>query len=98
MRADGSSRFGKDKRYGTFWSVGAGWNVHNESFTSDISWLDQLKIRGSVGTSGNNNIGDYAAQGLYSSGSYNGESTIYPSRLPNEKLTWEKKYTSFCGI
>lgn len=98
VRADGSSRFGKDKRYGTFWSVGAGWNLHNESFAENSGWLNQFKLRGSVGTSGNNNIGDYDALGLYTTGSYNGESTIYPARLPNEKLTWEKNFQSSVGF
>ena len=98
VRSDGSSRFGKDNQYGTFWSAGAGWNIHNESFAENSGWLNQFKIRGSVGTSGNNNIGDYDALGLFSTGSYNGTSTIYPSRLPNNQLTWEKNFQASVGF
>ena len=62
LRRDGSSRFGADNQFGTFWAVGLGWNMEREKFLENIEWLTRLKIRGSVGTSGNNNIGDYAAQ------------------------------------
>lgn len=98
VRADGSSRFGKDNRYGTFWSAGLGWNMHKEGFAEDWTWLNQFKVRGSVGTSGNNNIGDYDARGLYSGGSYDGASTIYPARLPNDQLTWEKNTQVSAGF
>ena len=89
IRRDGSSRFGADNQFGTFWAIGLGWNMERESFLEDVEWLSRLKLRGSVGTSGNNNIGDYAAQGVYGYGSYNGASTAYPKRLPNPELSWE---------
>ena len=90
VRRDGSSRFGLNNQYGTFWAAGIGWNMEREAFLEDVEWLNRLKIRGSAGTSGNNNIGDYAAQGVFGYGSYNGETTAYPGRLPNKDLSWEK--------
>ena len=98
IRWDGSSRFGADNQYGMFWAVGLGWNMERESFLQDVSWLTRLKVRGSVGTSGNNNIGDYAAQGVYGYGSYNGASTAYPARLPNPNLSWEKSMQASVGL
>ncbi|WP_462431657.1 SusC/RagA family TonB-linked outer membrane protein [Bacteroides nordii] len=98
LRRDGSSRFGADNQFGTFWAVGLGWNMEREKFLENIEWLTRLKIRGSVGTSGNNNIGDYAAQGVYGYGSYNSESTAYPSRLPNPNLSWEKSMQTSVGL
>ena len=83
VRRDGSSRFSLNNQYGTFWAAGIGWNMEREAFLEDVEWLNRLKIRGSAGTSGNNNIGDYAAQGVFGYGSYNGETTAYPGRLPN---------------
>ncbi|WP_368124746.1 SusC/RagA family TonB-linked outer membrane protein [Bacteroides salyersiae] len=98
IRRDGSSRFGADNQFGTFWAIGLGWNMERESFLEDVEWLSRLKLRGSVGTSGNNNIGDYAAQGVYGYGSYNGASTAYPKRLPNPELSWEKSMQSSVGL
>ncbi len=97
IRRDGCSRFGEDFKYGNFWAVGAGWNIHDEAFFN-VNWIDRLKVRGSTGISGNNNIGDYAAQGVYGAGSYNGSSTQYPRRLANDELTWEKSLSSSFGF
>ncbi len=98
LRRDGSSRFGADSQFGTFWAVGLGWNMEREKFLEDVEWLTRLKIRGSVGTSGNNNIGDYAAQGVYGYGSYDGSPTAYPGRLPNPTLSWEKSMQASVGL
>ena len=51
-RMDGSSQFGSNKRFAPFWAVGIGWNMHNESFLKEVSWVNMLKLRFSVGTSG----------------------------------------------
>lgn len=56
IRSDGSSRFAPGHRYGTFWSVGLNWRISEENFMKDITWLDDLKLRASYGTSGNKNI------------------------------------------
>ena len=95
-RTDGSSRFGTNKKYGEFPSAAVGWNVSEESFMKSIKWINNLKIRGSYGRTGNNLIGDFAAIGLLSttnqpfglgSGSNNIGLTI--STSPNPDLTWE---------
>lgn len=59
VRRDGSSKFGSDKRWATFWSVGAGWNMHKEKFLSQVEWINELKPRVSYGISGNQPGGAY---------------------------------------
>lgn len=61
-RADGSSRFGRNKRYGFFPSAALGWNLGNESFMENVEFINRLKIRGSWGVIGNDKIGEYASQ------------------------------------
>ncbi|KXX68827.1 TonB-dependent receptor [Flammeovirga sp. SJP92] len=95
IRTDGSSRFGKNNKYGVFYSFGGGWRINNENFMRDISWINHLKLRSSYGTSGNNNIGNYASLGLYGSGAnYGGYAGLTPVQLENQDLSWEK-ITSF---
>ncbi len=98
FRRDGSSRFGSDNRYGNFWSVGASWNIHRESFMQNVSIIDRLQLRASTGTSGNFNIGNYASLGLYGFGSYNGRSASFPTQLQNNELTWEKSMITSVGF
>lgn len=59
IRSDGSSRFAPGHRYGTFWSVGLNWRISEENFMKDITWLDDLKLRASYGTSGNKHLITY---------------------------------------
>lgn len=59
VRRDGSSRFGKNYRYGIFPSVSVGWNIANEAFMKDVDWLQALKLRASWGQNGNENIPDF---------------------------------------
>ncbi|WP_407515754.1 SusC/RagA family TonB-linked outer membrane protein [Tamlana fucoidanivorans] len=90
-RVDGSSRFGKNNKYGLFYSVGAGWNISKENWMPEWSWLGNAKLRASYGTSGNNNIGNYASLGLYGSGAnYGGFPGLTPVQLSNADLSWEK--------
>ena len=91
IRRDGSSRFGVNHRWGTFWSAGIGWNIQEEAFLKDINWIDQLKVRASIGETGNNNIGNYEQYSLFGFTSYQNESASYFSQYGNEDLTWEKK-------
>lgn len=58
IRRDATSRFSKDNRWGTFWSVGARWNISEESFMDNVNWVNVLKLRGSYGTTGNQRIQD----------------------------------------
>ncbi len=66
VRWDGSSRFSKDNRWGTFPAFSAGWRVSEEGFMQDVDWLNNLKIRGGWGQNGNNNVGNYNSYTTYS--------------------------------
>lgn len=94
FRADGSSRFGAGNRFAYFPSVSLGWRVSEESFLKGSKAIDDLKIRVSAGTTGNQNIGDFASYGLFATGSnYNFNGQIFPGTRPstisNENLRWE---------
>lgn len=98
VRADGSSLFGENRRWGVFWSVGASWNIDKEAFMQDAEWINQLKLRYSYGVNGNNNIGAYMAYALYGSGIYNNVNGFAPTNLPNPELTWETNLAHNVGI
>ena len=98
IRADGSSLFGADNKWGTFWSVSASWNATNEEFLKNVNWLDLLKVRLSYGVNGNNGISAYQAYGLYGSSIYNGISGYLPSQIENRRLSWERNKTWNFGI
>lgn len=89
-RRDASSRFDKDHRWGDFWSVGAAWLISKENFMAGTKgWLDQLKLKVSIGQQGNDGIGNWNYTNLYAlqrSGTY-----ISPVfyRLGNPEITWE---------
>ena len=95
IRANGASAFGSDNRWATFWSVGLGWNMHNESFLKDNEWFDQLKIRGSIGSTGNQNFQSnrsIANYSYYMKDSYASQwDGVYPTNIPNTGLKWESK-------
>lgn len=98
-RLDGSSRFGADNRWGNFYSLGGSWMLHNESFMDNVSAIEQLALRASYGTTGNAEIGNYEAQGLYSfTSNYIGTPASFPSRVPNPNLTWEVAHTINVGV
>lgn len=83
VRTDGSSRFSDNNKFGFFPSVAVGWNVHNENFLKDVSFINNLKLRGSYGYLGNENIGLYKYQTLVNTS--NGLETTYG----NPNITWE---------
>jgi TonB-linked SusC/RagA family outer membrane protein len=91
LRADGSSKFGVNKRWGYFPSGGLAWRAGEEDFIKKWDFFSDLKFRGSIGLSGNQNgIGAYAAQGQYASGAnYLDQPGTAPSQLANPNLTWE---------
>lgn len=98
-RRDGSSRFGVNTRWATFWSLGSMWNMKNESFLSGYSWLSNAQLTFSVGTSGNSSIPNYDHLALVSAGpQYNGQPGIAPWTKGNESLTWEKLTTTNIGL
>ena len=88
LRADKSSRFAKDHRWGWFPSVGLSWNIDHESFFH-VKPVSALKLRASVGTTGNQEISDYAYSVSYSAGSYAGSASYSKSNLGNDDLKWE---------
>ena len=93
-RYDGSSRFHVDNRWGHFWSVGAGWNIINEGFMENgPSWINNLKLRASIGQTGNDNIGTYFAhQKLFNLGNNNFDNLgLRVASLGNVDLVWEKQ-------
>ena len=99
VRRDGSSVFGQDNRWGTFWSVGGSWSITKENFMKGASiWLSQLKLRASYGVNGNDNISPYRAYGTYSTVTYNNFVGMSPSRPENPSLSWEKNKTWNVGL
>lgn len=97
LRRDASFRFSNENRWGTFWSASARWNIDRESFMEN-SVFNELKLRGSYGTAGNQDIlstGLFGANSLFrdvyslSGVSYNDNPTIFLSNLPNPNLQWE---------
>ncbi|WP_205462001.1 SusC/RagA family TonB-linked outer membrane protein [Mangrovibacterium lignilyticum] len=98
IRADGSSRFGSDNRWGSFPSASAGWIASDEEFMKGFEKLSLLKLRASFGVVGNNNIGNYTQYATVSTGSASNNAIFGSSvhsgsvmtSLPNSELTWEK--------
>lgn len=98
-RRDGSSRFGSDVRYANFGSVGVAWNITAEDFMKNAGTLKELKLRASYGINGNQEIGDFASRGLYSTGAdYNGEPGYVYTQQSNPGLTWEKNKPFNVGL
>ena len=95
VRGDGSSRFGTDKHWGAFWSVGFMWNLRKEKFMQKYKWLTNAQIAINTGTSGNSSINNYEHLALVSGGyKYNNESGIAISQLGNEELSWESTWAT----
>lgn len=92
VRRDGSSRFGSNKKYGTFYAVSGSWVISNETFfNQDNPYVQFLKLSASYGTAGNDNIGYYNYLGTFAGGAdYNGESGLTPSTVSNPDLSWEE--------
>jgi TonB-linked SusC/RagA family outer membrane protein len=90
-RRDGSTKFGPDRQFGNFGSVGAAWLLSEEPwFRSLLSVINFLKIRGSYGTEGGDGIPNYQYINTYSTGTgYQGGSTLVPNQIANPKLQWE---------
>ncbi|SNR75826.1 TonB-linked outer membrane protein, SusC/RagA family [Maribacter sedimenticola] len=98
-RREGNSRFGKDNRWGNFWSVGGAWNIHREDFLADSNVIDNLKLRGSYGVTGNANIDLNLYQSLFGySEDYGGEGAQYVDTFGNDQLSWELSKTIDVGV
>lgn len=101
IRRDGSSRFGKNNRYANFWSLGALWRLSNESFLSKYSWIDDLSVKFSIGTSGNANaLSDYASLALVSAHEAYKDKPAYMLSDPpgNPDIQWQKQLKTTVGL
>lgn len=99
VRRDGSSRFGANTKYGTFWGASAAWNISKENFFSGmLDTVDNLKLRLNAGTSGNDQIGLYDSLNVYGFDSYNGNTAASPSNFGDPGLGWEQSFTYGAGV
>ena len=96
LRTDGSSRFGKNNRWGVFGAVGFMWDIRQEDFSAGTSdWLTMAQVAFSSGTSGNSEIPNYEHLALVGGGSdYVGDAGVAPIQPGNENLTWENTWTT----
>lgn len=102
FRRDGSSRFHKDHRWGNFWSVGAGWNVHKEDFLKNIEWVNELKLRASYGQTGVDDLIDSDGNSLYypyrTLFDLNKNNNLIPGTVirsaGNQQLIWETQVSA----
>lgn len=95
LRSDGSSKFGKNNRWGLFPSASVAWRISSEEFMKGISWVDDLKLRVSYGVTGNQDIGNYRTLAIYGPwGYYFDNGKFYPqyapTQNPNPDLRWER--------
>ena len=99
-RRDGSAHFLRQNRWGNFWSVSGAWNITRENFMKSSShWLDNLRLKLSYGTNGNQPGGKFLSQNLFSvGGKHNQNPAISVSQYGNSKLKWESSYTWNAGI
>ncbi len=97
-RNDASSRFGANNRKGSFYSVGASWRISQEEFIKDLTWVDNLKLRGSYGTSGNDQIGLYDYKVNFSSWNYDGMAGNALFKPGNPNLSWESSKSTTVGV
>ena len=108
LRSDGSSKFAKGNQWGLFPSVAAAWTISNEKFLQNAKWIDNLKLRYSYGTAGNNNIPSGVSSLAFQANSttwIDGTNTYWSTTtvggktiMPNEDLTWETTVSNNIGI
>ncbi len=103
IRADGSSRFGSNNRWGYFPSASVGWRISEEPFMQGAAgWMDNLKLRVSYGETGNNQISNYASIGTMGNASYVFDNKLtpgmYTNSFPDRNLKWEKTAQTNIGL
>ena len=102
IKGSASSVFGTKNHWGLFWSGGLAWNIHNERWMKDnVSWITQLKLRASMGSSGNQNYTSNVALPVYtyySSAYYNGFTGAALNNMANPNLGWEEKMDYNVGV
>jgi TonB-linked SusC/RagA family outer membrane protein len=97
-RADGSSKFGPDNKFGYFPSGAVAWRVSQENFLKDVKWIDDIKLRGSYGLTGTQNIGNQMYRTLYNPYSYGGNNALVPYQLGNPAIKWETTKEANGGV
>lgn len=99
LRRDGSSRFGPNKRFGNFGSIGGAWILSGEDFLKEHNWISYAKVRGSYGTTGSDGIGDFGYLSLYNTlADYGTLKAISPFQIANPDYQWEvTKKLEFAG-
>ncbi|MFN5133753.1 MAG: SusC/RagA family TonB-linked outer membrane protein [Chitinophagaceae bacterium] len=99
LRRDGSSRFGNNFTFGWFPGVIASWNMDNEKFMQNAKWISTLRLRGSWGQTGNDQIGNFDSRSLFGAGSqYNQAAAINYTQLGNPDIRWERNQTTNIGV
>lgn len=94
FRRDGTSRFDKDNRWGSFWSVGASWIISKEKFMHNLNWVNYLKLRAAYGSVGNDAAaGAYSYYSTYFQSTYGKLGTLVPAGLAAPGLRWESTKT-----
>ncbi|WP_185116850.1 SusC/RagA family TonB-linked outer membrane protein [Dysgonomonas massiliensis] len=99
VRTDGSSFLGTDNRWATFPSASVAWRISKESFMPESDYIRDLKLRASIGVTGNLPNSYFADRRLYSlSGGYGADGAVYMTQAGNEKLGWEKTTSYNIGL
>ena len=103
LRHEGSSRFGANHKWGNFPAVSVGWRISDEPFMSNVSWIDDLKVRYDYGVTGNQDFGNYLSLSTYRAfGYYQYNGNLFhvwgPSKNTNTELRWEKGHNQNIGI
>ncbi|QNL49428.1 SusC/RagA family TonB-linked outer membrane protein [Olivibacter sp. SDN3] len=98
VRVDGSTRFGENNKYGTFPSFAGAWNIKNEDFLANATWLNQLKIRAGWGRTGNQEFPSGSSQRRYSYGFQGGEQRIIAVNNENANLRWQSDEQMNLGV
>lgn len=99
-RANASSQFGENQRWGNFWSVGGGWNIHNEKWLKEKEWFSRLKVRASVGSTGSQGADSYQSLVTYNYAdkSYEDKLGAFLMGMGNKELKWQKKMDYNVGL
>ena len=97
-RADASSKFAPDNQYGFFPSGAIAWRISEENFLNMVEWIDEIKVRASMGKTGTQSIGDHMWRTLYSPVSYGDKNALIPTQLGNDKIKWESTVQKDLGL